>query len=467
MGRGERQRMAEVRMDFQFIRMHTPELESSLAKRLCKKALRLPHRALVLASLILIGLGALHASAQTSSLVFYKVDVFDGYRMLRNQTVVVENGMIREVRASGVRPPSAIVIDGTGKTLLPGLIDAHCHISGEESLEQAAALGVTTELDMFGYPKTLVALRTKVESGAYPNAADFRTAGIGASAPGGHPSEMGGLPFPAFSRNEDAQAFVDARFAEGSDYLKIIYDHTLPGLSFQQLRDLVAAAHKRNKLVAAHETVQHDGLEAIEAGADDLEHVFDDSPITSEFLSAAVANHIIVTPTLAVISAVAGRSSGPEVAKDPRFAPYLVAWAVGILNVKLPAKVTQHHHYEWAQAAVRALHHSGINILAGTDAPNPDTGYGISMHVELALLTECGLTPEEALHAATAAPAKEFQLIDRGRIQAGRRADLLLVEGDPSKDIRATRNIVDVWKAGVKIDRQAVARLMEASRKKQ
>ena len=80
------------------------------------------------------------------------------------------------------KPPATSFIDGAGKTLLPGLIDAHCHISNEESLEQAAALGVTTELDMFTDPKQVMPLREEVERGEYPNAADFRTAGTGASA---------------------------------------------------------------------------------------------------------------------------------------------------------------------------------------------------------------------------------------------------------------------------------------------
>ncbi len=202
-------------------------------------------------------------AAQSAPLVFYRVDVFDGHRMLRSQTVSVLNGMIREVHASGEPPQGMVFIDGAGKTLLPGLIDAHCHIAREESLEQAAALGVTTELDMFGNPKDLIPLRRAVESGKYPNAADFRTAGTGVNVPGGDPSELGAPPFPSLGQKENPQNFVDARFAEGSDYPKIIYDHTLPGLSFQQLQQLVAAAHMRNKLVAVHETVQRDGLDAI------------------------------------------------------------------------------------------------------------------------------------------------------------------------------------------------------------
>lgn len=98
-----------------------------------------------------------------------------------------------------------------------------------------------------------------------------------------------------------------------------------------------------------------------------------------------------------------------------------------------------------------------VPILVGTDAPNPGTTYGGSVHAELALMVACGLTPVEALRAATAAPPREFGLIDRGRIETGRRADLLLIDGDPSRNIRATRSIVGVWKQGRAIDREAVA----------
>ena len=125
----------------------------------------------------------------------------------------------------------------------------------------------------------------------------------------------------------------------------------------------------------------------------------------------------------------------------------------------------QRHHYENAQAAVKALRGVGVPMLAGTDAPNPDTADGASMHAELSLLTEFGLTAEEALRAATSGPAREFGLIDRGRIENGRRADLLLVRGDPSKGISATANIVGVWRAGEKINRGAVEKTMQASRK--
>jgi hypothetical protein len=103
---------------------------------------------------------------------------------------------------------------------------------------------------------------------------------------------------------------------------------------------------------------------------------------------------------------------------------------------------------------VRALHAAGISVLAGTDAGNPGTAHGASLHGELALLVRAGLSPEQALRAATAAPAEAFGLGDRGRIAVGQRADLVLVDGDPLADISATRNIVRIWKNGVAVDRR-------------
>ena len=109
----------------------------------------------------------------------------------------------------------------------------------------------------------------------------------------------------------------------------------------------------------------------------------------------------------------------------------------------------------FALAAVARLRAAGVPILAGTDAPSPGTAAGVSIHRELELLVEAGLTPVEALAAATSVPAECFGLADRGRIARGRYADLVLVEGDPTVDIRATRAIVGVWRQGVVVERES------------
>ncbi len=105
--------------------------------------------------------------------------------------------------------------------------------------------------------------------------------------------------------------------------------------------------------------------------------------------------------------------------------------------------------------AVRKLHAAGVPILAGTDAINPGTAHGASLHRELELLVAAGLSPSQALAAATSLAADRFGLADRGRIAPGLRADLLLVTGDPCTEIKATRAIVGVWKQGQSIDREA------------
>lgn len=113
---------------------------------------------------------------------------------------------------------------------------------------------------------------------------------------------------------------------------------------------------------------------------------------------------------------------------------------------------------EDALASVRRFHAAGVAVLAGSDAPNPGTAHGASIHHELELLVEAGLTPTAALTAATALPAERFGLADRGRIAPGMRADLVLLDGDPVADITQTRRIVRIWKNGYDTDRSAPAK---------
>ena len=118
------------------------------------------------------------------------------------------------------------------------------------------------------------------------------------------------------------------------------------------------------------------------------------------------------------------------------------------LERKFPASFGEKMKLANALAAVGALHRAGVVILAGTDVPAPGTAHGLSLHRELELLVRSGLTPAEALTAATFAPARAFGFLDRGRIAEGLRADLVLVNGDPTADITATRDIAGVWKLG-------------------
>src|SRR5215471_16487535 len=133
------------------------------------------------------------AAAQTAQkpLVIEHVRVFDGTSVIADTNVVVEGGMIGAMGATVARPAGAEVVDGKGKTLLPGLIDSHTHTIGAASLEQAPIFGVTTDLDMFTDPRMAVDVKKQQKEGKLANYADLRSAGYLATAPGGHGTEYG------------------------------------------------------------------------------------------------------------------------------------------------------------------------------------------------------------------------------------------------------------------------------------
>ncbi|MGB7758995.1 MAG: CIA30 family protein [Bryobacteraceae bacterium] len=400
------------------------------------------------------------AQPATKPLLIEHVRVFDGTRVLEDTGVLVEDGVIRSVGRNIAAPVGADVVDGAGKTLLPGLIDAHIHTIVEASLKQAPIFGVTTDLDMFTLPTVAAGIKKQRAEGRLLDYADLRSSGYLATAPGGHGTEYG-IKVPTIAKPEEAQAWVDARIAEGSDYIKAVYDDALeygygkaaPTLSKETLKALAVAAHARGKLLVVHIGTLQQAIDAIEAGADGLAHLFIGPASSQDFPRLAASHHIFVVATLTVLQTECASGFGAGLAADPRLKPYLPPAEDAALRgtFGLPAKLSCDGAYE----AVRQLKAAQVPILAGTDAGNPGTTEGASLHGELELLVRSGLTPLEALHAATAATAAAFHLDDRGQIAAGKRADLLLVNGDPTADIRQTRDIVAVWKDGHQIDRAA------------
>lgn len=152
-----------------------------------------------------------------------------------------------------------------------------------------------------------------------------------------------------------------------------------------------------------------------------------------------------------------------SLATDPAIAPYLDERDVAQLARTFPRKLPK-ANCSYALSAVKQLAAANVPILAGTDALNPAVIHGASLHRELELLVEAGLSPQAALAAATSTPAAQFGLHDRGRIAPGLRADLVLVDGDPTQDVRRTRAIAGVWKRGVPVDREAYRAEIEKQR---
>jgi imidazolonepropionase-like amidohydrolase len=399
-----------------------------------------------------------------SSTLFRRVRVFDGVSLIEATTVLVRDGIVAEVgdhadRAAG--PDTRVIDGGGGRTLLPGFIDAHTHIV-EGALVRALRFGVTTELDMANPPALIRAAKAAHRDPAVPPAADLRSAGAAATVPGGHGTQF--FPgVPTLRTPDEAAAFVADRIAEGSDYLKIHYADGIPrGSSGARLpvvdpdtmAALADAAHERGLLALAHVGTLAAAREALTAGVDGLAHIFADAQPTdpdagpiAEFAALAAARGAFIVPTLTMIDMYAGGTGICSLADDPALGRLLSTDEHALLaRQRAGANPTMPLHPATAAAAVRAATTAGVPVLAGTDAVF--ALHGAALHHELELLVDAGLSPAQALGAATAVPARVFGLADRGRIAPGLRADLLLVDGDPLDDIRHTRAIAGVWQCG-------------------
>jgi imidazolonepropionase-like amidohydrolase len=413
-----------------------------------------------LTAALLMFLPHTRAFAASESIVFRNVRLFDGAKLAPSTTVVVTDGVIVALGQGAQVPEGAKVIEGQGKTLLPGLIDCHTHCFDVAQLRAAAVFGVTTELDMFTSQDFAANMRSEQRSGKGRDRADLVSAGILVTAPGGHGTEYG-FSIPTITAPEQAQAFVDARLAEGSDYIKIVYDDGaeigIPWktISRETLAAVIRATHARKKLAVVHVLARVKARDALAEGVDGLVHLFIDEPADEPLVRLAVEKKAFVIPTLTVLESVGGKSGGSLLADEPAFKPFFLPADLRMLKSSFPGRPGNDEKAEIPAATVRKLHAAGVPILAGTDTGNPGTAHGASLHRELELLVAAGLSPAEALAAATSVAADKFGLADRGRIAPGLRADLLLVEGDPTTTIKATRAIVGVWKQGQPIDREA------------
>jgi imidazolonepropionase-like amidohydrolase len=404
--------------------------------------------------------------------------VFDGITDLGPKTVVIADGLIESIGDQA--PASVQLVEAPGATLLPGLIDAHVH-TDTAGLRMALRFGVTTELEMQGANTA----RDRAHITEDDSLADVRSAGFGLTPPGGHPEELfpkdfdpqrgGGRGGPGarpgsaprvdpivrakVTTPQEAVDVVGQLARAGSDYIKFMVDDGtveghpgLPMLDQATLNAGVAEAHRLGMLTVAHALTIEATQMSIDAGIGGLAHLFMDRPHTRQIIDAIAESGAFVVACVVLDASMMG-ITGSALADDPRVAGKISAEWDSTLR-------SSFNHYpqgrlEHVLAAVRALDAAGVDLLIGTDVSQPlpflgGLAHGASVHQEMQYFVDAGLAPARALSAATAVTARRFGLTDRGTIAVGQRADLLLVDGDPTTTISDTLNIREVWRRGIR-----------------
>lgn len=401
------------------------------------------------------------AAADDGPVALVNATVFDGEAWHDEVTVLLSAGRVTGMGADVALPDDVRTIDVAGQTVLPGLIDAHTHTVGD-ALRQSLRFGVTTNLDMFAPSALLASTRMQRDATDETSRADLFSAGVLATVEGGHGTQYG-VPVDVMTGPDDATAWVARRIGEGSDYIKLVYmpyQQRIPSLDLDTATALINAAHEAGVMAVAHISSGRGASDMVDAGVDGLVHIWAETPVTDDFIARARAANLFVIPTLAVYASTDHSGEGGRLAEDPNISPWLSEAQRAGLGADFGARIPT-MRLAGAVDNARRLHAAGIALLAGSDAPNPGTTHGASLHHELELLSRAGLTPTEALHAATGLPAERFDIGTRGRLAVGARADLIVVNGDPRDDIVATRDIAHVFKNGIAVDRA----LDEAARK--
>jgi imidazolonepropionase-like amidohydrolase len=366
------------------------------------------------------------APLSSTKTIIQKVRVFDGQGFTSPQSVVFADGHITADTGN-----IETVIDGTGQFLIPGLIDAHVHITDLVGLANITSYGVTTTLNMACRDYTAcAALRNNNQT----DLASFLSAGIAAVGNGSGNGALQPPPDQLVYPDSNLPQLVAWAFGNGSDYYKLTAKPA--SLTQTQQDTIVSAAHDTfGRQTMTHATDLVSLEQAVASKSDGLQHIPDDGLLPCGTIAAIKRNKQFVTPTMTVFKY--GYSN-----------PAVFAF-LGRTN-------STNATYAHVEENVRRLHEAGVPILAGTDAVGPvapglDLPFGSTLHEELQLLKGVGLTPLEALRAGTVESAVWHRLFDRGEIKVGKRADLVLLNSNPLLNISNTRDIAKVWVGGVEV----------------
>ncbi|MBT5240602.1 MAG: amidohydrolase family protein [Rhodospirillaceae bacterium] len=470
-------------------------------------------RKILLAAGLALGLTACDSADTISEPVtaITGVTVLDASQQTTNATVLISGNIIQAVGPDLDVPEDATVIDGAGKFLIPGLWDAHVHLSYypdlgvETSYPLYIANGITSVRDTGGLTGIVLPMRDAAQvdgaiaprvhvAGPLVDGTQRVYAGLN-----GRPNISVGVSTP-----DEARAEIDRLHEAGVDLIKL-YEMNTP----ETFAAAAARANALNLPITAHVPLSMDAVAAAEAGVDGMEHLRNlemscaanyrallaertqvladgvnedggtlrsslhrlqrsaaiaaqDTDRCNEVIAALAREEVFQTPTLTVNTIATERLFNRVRWKETfAYLPPIVQeqWAAGsarMAEVMRPSTDSA-AFAAWSFAMVAKLRDGGVKVMAGTDTPIGFLTPGFALHEELAFLVQGGLTPMEALTGATLYPAQFMRMDDRmGTVEAGKLADLVLLDADPREDIRNTQSINTVIKDGRVFDRAAL-----------
>ena len=402
-------------------------------------------------------------SANEGSLAFVGARIIDGTANppIEDGVLVITDGRIRSVgpRDAVTIPEDAQQIDVSGKTIMPGLINAHGHVGGTlglgggqyntgnllRQLGLYARYGVTTINSLGGDEEQGFALRNS-QFNADLNRARLFVAG----------SVVVGDSEQAI-RDE-----VNRNADMGANFIKVRVDDNLGSTQKmpQNLFDaLVDQAHIRRLPVAVHLFYLEDAKYILNAGADLIAHSILDLPVDREFISLIKDKDVCYIPTLTREVSTFVYESEPEFFSDPYF---LKEADPAILEeLKTPERQSRMRNstsaqgyklaLEVAMANIGALNDAGVKIAMGTDTGPPARFQGYFEHMEMQMMVEAGMSPLDAIRASTGIAADCINVGDVGTLEPGKWGDLIVLAANPAEDIENTKSIESVWIAGNRV----------------
>ncbi len=414
--------------------------------------------------------------------------------VLEKAQILIQDGKIARISPDEIQAEGAVCIDATGKSVIPGLIDAHVHTCGSGAPPALKALpnsrrnataflyaGITTVVDTGGPPDELQDLAQDVEAGVFAGPRLYYSGKI-LTAKQGHPAamfrKMVAWPLSELvvaslthetDTNDDIAAVIRENKAKGGTFTKIVVDQIplgIPSLDSTQVARIVEAAQKEGQITMVHIGTETDIRTALAGGARLFIHGPYRSPLSDETIAKMQQADSMVVPTLAVFDNLVAWAEGKksfsdldqEIADPVILAAYTQPAAQGA-DPDLGNWVR--HSAEFRSIKydnVIKMKAAGIPLIAGSDSSNVASFPGATLHRELELLVDrCGFTPLEAVASATYIPGKLYPSLTGqprlGYLHAGLPADLVILNGDFRKDIRLTQKIHTVISRGKMIRR--------------